>query len=558
MNRTTVMSWADMSESKTSFIDEEDKFETVPKSAPTSSFNSPLTTPRISSSPRIGDIRATVSPRRINSDLQILPRGDERGFSLKIDTHIHDVLNGSGTARSPVIRREEKSSSPSNRLSTSPVFMPSVTSLVSSAYTGASEASVCALDLNPYYQRLNELSKTPTFRFDEVRKNPKIQVSDDDGSLTMLCYSRAVEHPQIDPLTSECRGLVYDADRKLISRAFSYTPMYTPGTLPSDIAEFITENFDMCKFFVSYEGALVRAFYHGSEWYLTTHRKLDAFKSFWSSRISFGQIFQSSLVSCIDKGRLPFVTNRDNPVPEYLNSLDKKKQYVFLTRAIPETRIVSTPPVTTTSIHVATFENGVMVDDTVPTGVEMQAQLKFRDLEAAFKWTETSASVSVCQGLVVYLPNGKQIKICNPEYMELFNLRGNESSVMFRYLQLRNTNSVSKFRMLYPEHKERFDLYETVIVAVASELYKLYQERFIRKRLFNLEKEDLTVISSLHQWFKKRRLTNPKVKTTLKDTIDVLNQIRPTDLNKLIRRWQLKTKVSQTDLTSTQKRMTNE
>ena len=44
----------------------------------------------------------------------------------------------------------------------------------------------------------------------------------------------------------------------------------------------------------------------------------------------------------------------------------------------------------------------------------------------------------VSQGVIVYMPNQCQVKIMNPSYVSYFNVRGNEQSIKFRYLQVRD------------------------------------------------------------------------------------------------------------------------
>ncbi len=43
------------------------------------------------------------------------------------------------------------------------------------------------------------------------------------------------------------------------------------------------------------EGTLIRIFYFNDKWIITTHRKLDAFKSKWGSEKSFGDILKKLL-----------------------------------------------------------------------------------------------------------------------------------------------------------------------------------------------------------------------------------------------------------------------
>ena len=47
-------------------------------------------------------------------------------------------------------------------------------------------------------------------------------------------------------------------------------------------------NFENFSFFNSYEGTLIRMFNFDDKWYVTTHRKLDAFRSKWAGKTSYG------------------------------------------------------------------------------------------------------------------------------------------------------------------------------------------------------------------------------------------------------------------------------
>ncbi len=57
------------------------------------------------------------------------------------------------------------------------------------------------------------------------------------------------------------------------------------------------------------------------------------------------------------------------------------------------------------------------------------------------------------QGVIVYMPNNIQFKIMNSKYVDLFNTRGNETSINFRYLQVRHDpDMVKRLELLYPTH----------------------------------------------------------------------------------------------------------
>ena len=70
-----------------------------------------------------------------------------------------------------------------------------------------------------------------------------------------------------------------------------FTPEYVTTVLP-DI-----ENIFEYTFSNSYEGAIIRVFYFKDKWFYSTHRKLDAFKSRWSSKETFGDTFLKSIMN---------------------------------------------------------------------------------------------------------------------------------------------------------------------------------------------------------------------------------------------------------------------
>lgn len=410
----------------------------------------------------------------------------------------------------------------------------------------------CVTDLTPHYQRLIRLADSPVISLEEVRKLPHVELTDEKDGLSMYCYTRDfdVEDTNVDPLTRECRGIIFDQDGKLISRAFGYTPMYSAverdglcdyqhdakdyDPVPADIKAFISEHITECKVYPALEGALVRAFCHNGKWYLTTHRKLDAFKSFWGCRTSFGDMFLEALeYQRTYSPEFAEACPSEILLESFFHLLNPKRQYVFLVMNTIENRIVCTPPETPTALHVATFENGVMVEDTV---LGMAAQIPYPIYEyQQILDTVNNSWHYMNQGVVVFMPNGKQIKICSSQYLALFRLRGNEASVMFRYLQIRNEHA-DEYKQLYPEHDFRFTQYENLLCEVSKKILKGYRKRFINLEHVVFPQEEFHVLSDVHEWYKSKRSAGEKLKVSLKDVQAVVNLQTPTALNKMIKR----------------------
>ena len=409
------------------------------------------------------------------------------------------------------------------------------------------EVKICTKSFQPYYDLMAKLQTNQQFSRNEFIDNSMVVLTDvdEDNMLEMYCYCHGLETDQMDTITQECRGLVYDSQGQLVSRAFGHTPTYTPKTLPADLKEFFSDHFDACIFYPSVEGSLVRAFYYQSnsdnegDWYLTTHRKLEAYRSFWACRSSFGKLFDQALSShFLETNNQEFKDLEGTDlVNAFLKSLDKEKQYVFLIQNTLENRIVCVPPKNPKVLYVGTFQKGMMIPNDPSVPVLQQEALSFTNLDQVLSFVETIPSEQ-WQGVIVFAPNGKQYKICSSEYMELFNLRNNNPSVMARYLQIR-TDSKTRlvYEGLYPEWKERMNLYESTLKRIASNLYNHYVSRFIKKeQVENLPEQEYKVVSNVHAWYKARCCRGNYSKVELQNFEYQLNQCSSPDLNKMIRR----------------------
>ena len=92
------------------------------------------------------------------------------------------------------------------------------------------------------------------------------------------------------------RGLIYKNNKPFI-KSFGYTPEYTINTVPDDVKQSITNNFQNLRFFYSLEGTLLRLYWNdiNDKWYISTHKKLNARNSRWGSSKTYGEIIDSIL-----------------------------------------------------------------------------------------------------------------------------------------------------------------------------------------------------------------------------------------------------------------------
>lgn len=342
----------------------------------------------------------------------------------------------------------------------------------------------------------------------------KVSLVDSDENLDLFCYTRCSS--QDSPLLKACRGVVF-CGNELVLNAFPYTPEYNESEVDSELI-----NVERCRFFDSYEGTLLRIFYYGGKWYVSTHRKLNAFRSKWASRHdSFGDIFVRALKQTLDKG-----------LDEFTATLDPERQYMILIRNTAENRIVSQPPTETEPFlyHVGTFTNSVLsLNDSI--GLPKPTEHTFDDISALVSYVQ-NIDPNRLQGLIVF-DNGRQFKVLNKMYQTLFRARGNEPSLNYRYLQVRMDTELSNiFRSLYPEAQKNFDRYEEILRQIAKEIHTAYMDRFVHKKYVVVAKERYVIVSKCHEWHCADRSRNL---VTLDKVLEVMNEQTPTLLNKMIR-----------------------
>ena len=371
----------------------------------------------------------------------------------------------------------------------------------------------------------------------------KVKLINSLDGLDQFCYTSCNKNDS--NMIMECRGIVFDKDT-LISKCFPYTIEYTE----QDDPEIKSLNLDLnsCQFYTSYEGCTIKMFNYNDKWYVSTNRKLNCFLSKWASKVSFGDFFVEALIYQFENNErlrenVKFEKGVDNPIDVFTTSvLDKNKQYVFLLLNNSENRIVSDSPEAPTIFHVGTFSNNegnfvLSMDDDIY--IPYPERHSFSTLEEIYDYVYKT-NYQKTQGIVVFAPNNKQYKILNLEYKHLYDARGNEPSINYRYLQVRMDVDKNKMlRYLYPSFISNFEEYENYLYDTAKLIYRSYVDRFINKKNVTLPKEEYRIMSAAHTWYLSNRDEN---KISLPKVIDIMNEQQPTLLNSIIKRIKLENK----------------
>lgn len=369
--------------------------------------------------------------------------------------------------------------------------------------------------------------------------DPKVKKVDSDGDIDLFCYTTCDES---DPdYVKECRGLVFDKD-KLVLKAYSYNPEYTASDY--DYLNATYPDTSKFTFFDSYEGALIRVFYASDKWYISTHRRLDAFRSKWSSRKTFGECFSTALEYRFStneefKNRiLNSPLESENPsssvLDKFISTLDTELQYMFLIQNNSENRIVCKASEYPQVFHVGTFTTSSVLDLSESMDIPYPRRHSFNTFDDVMEYVENSVDPTNLQGVIMFTEN-QQVKILNRTYKYLASLRGNESSVKYRYLQVRMDRDRKRdFQELYPLFQEQFDQYEDTIYEIVVQIFNAYLNRFIHKKHTTMPPEEYAIMKECHSWHISNRSENH---ISMGKVMEVMNNQDSSKVNKMIRRY---------------------
>lgn len=350
--------------------------------------------------------------------------------------------------------------------------------------------------------------------------NVKAVDSDENNNLTLWCYTKCDNESNND--LKQCRGVVFQ-DKELVMRAMPYTDEYN-DTQRKELKNIISD-VSQCYFYPSYEGTLLRLFNYNEKWYTTTHRKLDACKSRWSSKESFGNMFETAIMG----------EEKYKDIKEFYNSLDKSLQYMFLVLNTKDNRVVCVSSSEPKLFHVGTYKQGVL-DTEHSIGLSKPQRLFFENVDSLCDFV-LRTDPKYKQGVIVFMKNNRQLKVLNQDYQHLFKARGNEQSIKFRYLQVRMNPEYSKMLFyLYPDKRPLFEDYENILYNIATTLYNNYVRRYIRREYLSVPENEFNVLKECHKWHVEDRSNN---RVNKEKVIEVLNKQPPVNLNNMIKKYKL-------------------
>lgn len=362
-----------------------------------------------------------------------------------------------------------------------------------------------------------------------------IKITDSDDILEMYNYEEC-ENDSPKDLKNK-RGIIMDkVSKKIVASSFGYTDLFNCKDLDK-IKETLNDIKDW-NFFYSVEATLLRIFNYNEKWYLVTHKKLDAFKSRWSCRDTFGDLFSQALAKKFNK--------EVNEIMDWFYSLlDKEKVYNFLLKTNFENRIVCQYNNKQEKIlFLGTFKQGDVIqlnfEDNVENELGEFAKPTYINIDSIDNLIQKVEELNCFeyQGIIAINKNDfKQIKIFNSEYDKFYKLRANNPNLRFRYLELRNDSEKLKLLyFLYPKFADLFDQYEDTIYKISRMIYHFYVNRYIKNQFITLPKEEFLVMKRCHDWYLTDRKNN---RIFSKKVLEFLSEEQPLNIYKMIKRYNL-------------------
>lgn len=299
---------------------------------------------------------------------------------------------------------------------------------------------------------------------------------------------------------------------------------------------FMEQWTDEWKWFYAIEGTLVRLFYFENKWYLSTHKKLSAFQSRWSCRLSFGEIFIEYLRE--------IYPHSENIYSDFLKTLDTDKIYYFILRSNIHNRIICD----VTSIEYGKkivflgYRNQkhelILNDEDCHLLPKLQKPTKLKNIDThnMFDFVENEINPIIHQGIMgFHQKENKHIKIVNQKYKTLSRLRGNNPNIRLRYLEIReNENNKLLFSQLYPNFQRVFQKFEFIISKIATFIHYSFMERYIRGKYITLPKEEYIVLRKCFEYSQQNGTL------TCDDVLHILNFENPLYVYKMIHRYKMR------------------
>lgn len=349
------------------------------------------------------------------------------------------------------------------------------------------------------------------------------------------------------------RGMIFktvDNDNVLVASTFPYTEEYSISNI--DVVDKIIKEGEW-EFVKSYEGTIIRVVHIEQDGTIkrlvSTHKKLDAFESYWGSPVSYGEIFKTEVCRLFRNNTSQSDVNcnlQDTDIFNlFLDSLDTSRHYTFLLTSNEDNKIVSS---NNNKIFIvgsfdretnkflydfeSHYNNTSIVKFDTPEKIEINSSQDIINVVNSMDWNKHQGIFAIRKDAFEFF------KVINDEYKIKSTLRGNNSNLLFRYLQLRyvDKSMMNDFINLFSRHSNIFSGAETNLVELSVYLHQTYYRRNIKKEFVFINPIFHSVLKSIHAWHLENRRVNI---TTLYAVTSKLNETDTKTLFQMLKQWEL-------------------
>lgn len=290
----------------------------------------------------------------------------------------------------------------------------------------------------------------------------------------------------------EKRGLIWrkqeQGDDILVCKTFPYTEEYTELT-PDVSQRLATGNW---KLYPSYEGTIIRIVNdpETNTQLIATHKKVNAYESYWGSSKSFGELFETSIKETYNSKS---DDNTESPFYLFLSLLPKNMNHTFLLCSNLENMIASNRDGEV--FYVGSFDNktnaylGILQDvaSSLSNFCNTITELEIpNNTESILKYMDDINPLKQ-QGIIAISDSFDMFKLVNPVYKSLSELRGNTPSLTDRYLELMrvDSNMLDDYVHFFSNYYHVFNQIQEMFDCVVYYLHNVVSERYKKGRYVN-------------------------------------------------------------------------
>jgi hypothetical protein len=347
----------------------------------------------------------------------------------------------------------------------------------------------------------NDLLKSNYLLNSNILKLNKIDCRTNNSIYKVIRYDKNLLCVDLIPSYGLCRSIVLNSNNKVVSFsppksiiADNFMKKYNKLDSSIQAEEFV-------------EGTMINVFYDSTigvsgSWEISTRNTVGATSSFYkySGSKTFRQMFMEAALECkLD-----------------INKLESELCYSFVLQH-PENRIVvpfSKPQLYLVGVYkINNNPDNITVDFFDVSSYksffkDIGTSIKFPDIydfnsysELIQKYGSMNTSYDIVGVVVKNKVTGERIKIRNPVYEQVRNLRGNQPKLQYQYLSLRKEGKVKDFLKFYPENKKEFSTFRDQVHLFTDTLYSNYVSCYIKKEkpLLQFSEQFRTHMFNIHQ-----------------------------------------------------------